>query len=402
MPCLQPSRRRSRQFCGFLGLTLTAAVASCGVQIPDHGERPGAPAFARRADAALAANHNRLVDVPCPTGDRGSAPHSAQERTGDMNALAPPTWRSGDVGVTTQLSDGRDLWIFGDTVRARGSKPLVAPNSMLVSRGRCFSEVQTPTKGALIDSVGNHRVCWPNSAMTIPMGKRDLVLVGCSRIQRGQDGLYDFRYRGMTLAMFAVAKGSAPVLVRTAQVTSDNPDQEQINWGSAMVGHDGWIYIYGSQQPKGSSGKGAYVARTRLPNVTSHANWEFWNGYRFIDDVNDAAPFLPASEGVSQTYSVVPWKGRFLLVSKQGGEFGSHIGVWTAPRPEGPWSGYRAVPQPYSLGHGVVAYQPLAHPELATPSGNLLVSLSRNTEKFSDLVADPRKGRPTFIEVQAP
>lgn len=378
---------------------LALVLGGCALRVPDATNRVGSTAFLARADQALQRSPNSLSQGRCASGDESAARVSAATREKDMAALSLPTWRSGDVGVTTKLSDGRVLWVFGDTTRAKGTNPRIVANSMLVGRGRCFDEVSVPGDGPVIGGFPGRRVCWPNSAMTLPMRGADIVLVGCSRIDPGEQGLFDFTYRGMTMAAFVVAPGGAPQPVTTFDVTPDSADAQQINWGSALVGDGGWVYVYGSQQPKGSAGKGAYVARTRAAQVNAHTQWQFWNGRKFVADAGAARPFLAAGEGVSQTFSVVPWRGRYVLVSKQGGEFGANVGIWSAPTPHGPWRGERAVVEPYDQGGGVVAYQPLAHPELPTTSGNLLVTLSRTTDNVSALLADPRKGRPMFIEV---
>lgn len=391
------ARRRARRIAA-AGLVPVALLSACGVDIGDTRDRVGSRAYLGRVDAAVEHGGNRIVAGPCSAHGNARVPVSAFERQRDMDALGLPTWRSGDVGVTTSLSDGRVLWVFGDTVRSGAARPKVAANSMLVSSGRCFEEVHTPTKGPVIATSGTDRACWPNSALTIPMRGVDIVVVTCSRVTRGRTGLLDFTYSGLTMSTFAVARGGAPQLVSQRDVVTGG-DAQRINWGSALVGHEGWVYVYGSQQPRGSSGKGAYVARCHAAELNDPSRWQYWNGHAFDGDADAARPFLPASEGVSQTFSVVAWKGRFILVSKQGGEFGANVGVWSAPTPHGPWSGTRAVPEPYDQGHGVVAYQPLAHPELTTPSGALLVTMSRTTTRFDDLLAHPERGRPLFLEI---
>jgi hypothetical protein len=45
---------------------------------------------------------------------------------------------------------------------------------------------------------------------------------------------------------------------------------------------------------------------------------------------------------------------------------------------------------------------PLAHPEIPLADGRLLVSVSRNTTDFDQLMADPEVGRPIFVEVGRP
>ena len=44
-------------------------------------------------------------------------------------------------------------------------------------------------------------------------------------------------------------------------------------------------------------------------------------------------------------------------------------------------------------------YAPLAHPEVALASGELLVSISRNTTDLSRLMKNPQVGRPEFVQL---
>lgn len=385
-------------------LVFSLALASCSFGTDADERRVGTEAFDASVDAALEANTARIVDSACPANSRGHVNATARERQADMDAINLPLWQSADVGVTAQLSDGRVAWVFGDTARAKGINPRMVDNSMLLSDGRCFSQVVPRTGRSIIPSRDGRHACWPNSAMALPAKGRDILLVGCSRIERSEkpvDGLYSFEYRGLTMATFAVRPGEAPALVTTSEVTSDSADDQQINWGVALVGDSGWVYVYGSQQPPGSTGKAAYVARCKVSQVGDFDQWQFWNGATFQDDPSRVKPLIPASEGVSQTFSVVKVRDHFVMVSKQGGEFGPNVGVWSAARPQGPWRGATATPVPYRQPGGVMAYQPLAHPELPTPDGQLIVTLSRTTDSIAELFAHPGKGRPMFISVDA-
>lgn len=400
---MTPSRARSsrekRAAWLVIALVGVSGLSGCAAPGLDDFDRPGTSAFMDRSRSAATHPRNRLSATSCHDTTGTSRVMSAGERQAQMENLRLPQWRSGDVGVTAPLSDGRVLWVFGDTVRGGGTKPLVVSNSMLIDDGPCFAQVDTAGLGPVIADPSSSRACWPNSVTTLPVRGDDVVAVACSRIERGTDGLFDFSYRGMSLATFVVPHGGAPQPVTLTEVTPDSNDAEQINWGSAMVADGEWVYVYGSQQPRGSAGKGAFVARAHVADLPAHGDWQFWDGGRFQEEESRARPIVTAGEGVSQTYSVVRWKGRFVLVSKQGGEFGQNIGVWSAPRPEGPWRGERAVAEPYSQGGGVVAYQPLAHPELQTPDGRLLVTMSRTTERFEDLLTHPERGRPMFLAV---
>ncbi len=52
---------------------------------------------------------------------------------------------------------------------------------------------------------------------------------------------------------------------------------------------------------------------------------------------------------------------------------------------------------PGGFDTGNLQYAPLAHPEIPLASGDLLVSISRNTTDLDRLLSDPQVGRPEFV-----
>ena len=51
---------------------------------------------------------------------------------------------------------------------------------------------------------------------------------------------------------------------------------------------------------------------------------------------------------------------------------------------------------------GYLQYTPLAHPDVPTEPGSMLVSVSRNVTDYDVLLEDPQVGRPLFAEVPRP
>ncbi len=315
-----------------------------------------------------------------------------------------PLWQAADVGASVRLQDGRSLWVFGDTLRAEGERPRLVSNSMLVTSGDCTSQVVTPSQGPVIPDSPTGSVCWPASVAARPQGAGNQVLVGCSRIQRGDTGggLLSFTYLGLTLATFDVGPGGAPVLAKTVDVTPDNPDVRQVNWGTALLVDQGYLYVYGTRAADAGGARALLVARTTFDQAIDRRSWRYWNGTGWGTAEGAAAPVIDGTDGVSQALSVSRIGNRYVAVSKVGGDFGDRIGEWTAPSPRGPWRLAASLPVPPRESDGVITYQPLAHPEQRLASGKLLVSMSRLPEKLDDLAADARKGRLRFYELPRP
>ena len=67
-----------------------------------------------------------------------------------VGQLSLSHWQAADIGATTQLSDGRLVWVFGDTVRSQGLQPAIVSNSVLVSAGKCASQLLPADGGPVI------------------------------------------------------------------------------------------------------------------------------------------------------------------------------------------------------------------------------------------------------------
>lgn len=387
---------------GAVGTGPQSSGSTTGQASPNGLVLPGSsPSGSSRDPAAAPSGIPAGLTPACPASTSART-YDARSFNAVMQNLSLPQWRAADVGATARLSDGRVAWIFGDTLRPSGYRPLVGANSLLISSNDCFAQVTVPTMQPLIPVGKQGEACWPTSIAAFAINGGDRLYVACSRVQRLPGGLLEFTYLGASLAQLRVPSGGTPVVERVLALTPDNHDQKQINWGASLLREDRWLYVFGSQQPEAGTAKAVYVARTPVDAPAAAASWEFWDGGSWQRDAGRAAVVLPADHGVSQAFSVHRIGSKFVLVSKKGGEFGKTIGVWTAPTPAGPWALASETAYTYDDGSGFVTYQPLAHPEFSLVSGNLLVSMSRNPKKFTDLLVDPRQARPVFVEVPRP
>lgn len=387
-------RRRGRRVAvGLLvALTLTSACS---------GKRPP-------PDGPSSTVGYRLVPS-CPAPVAPDQPATAKLVNKVVAATDLPGWQAADIGASVKLADGRLVWVFGDTVRSSALQPRIVANSMLVSSNRCVSQLRASDDGPIIPDVSSTQVRWPMSvalldhAGQVPSGTEVLVVL-CARTQRGTGGNMDFQFRGTSAAIFTVEGGGVPTLVDVYEVTPDNGAEDQINWGAAAMVHGPWFYVYGSRLTgqTGVFGHALYAARAPQSNPRDRSKWQFWDGGRWQSDRGRSAPVISAEEGVSQTLSVSYTRGKFVVVSKRGGDLGDFVYTWVSSKPTGPFSPHQALKAPAGFDTGEYQYAPLAHPEIPTAPGHLLVSVSRNTSDLTRLLNDPEVGRPVFAEVTLP
>jgi hypothetical protein len=234
-----------------------------------------------------------------------------------------PLWQAGDIGASAQLSDGRLVWVFGDTVRVPGATVRIVANSVLVSSGTCVAQVMPPGDGAVIPDVDGRTVRWPMSVVVLPprpeladQGVDDVVVVLTARTRRGSGGALDFEFRGTSAAVLTVSDGGAPQLQRVVEITEDDGAPDQINWGAAATVSGDRFFVYGTRltgEPM-TFGRELYVAAVPVADPEDRAQWRFWDGAGWQPDIAAAAPILAAQGGVSQTLSVDEVDGAWVAV----------------------------------------------------------------------------------------
>ena len=345
------------------------------------------------------------MSVDCPQAPGAGTLEPTVAQLNSVVAEADlPYWQAADIGASARLSDGRLVWIFGDTLRRTGVAPGMVANSMLITSGLCLSQLLPTARGPVIPDVEPGLVRWPMSVVVVPEGEVDRIVVFTGRIRRGSgDDVWGFRYLGSDAVSFTVAPGGAPQLDGILPLTPDVDSAHQVNWGSASMVFGGHISVYGTELPGGVAfGRSLRVGRSALADPTDRRRWEFWDGGRWQPDPLAATPVIPADGGVSQTLSVDEVDGSVVAVSKKDGDLGSTVATWVSSSPVGPWTRSAALEAPFLTGTDEFAYAPLAHPEISLASGNLLVSISRNTTDLARLRQDPTIGRPRFAEVPHP
>lgn len=347
------------------------------------------------------------ADCPAPTGQDPQVSADQLNRIIDHSDL--PAWQAGDISASARLGDGRLVWVFDDTLRNDTYEPQVVANSILITSGNCATQLMTSENGPVIPNASQQMVLWPTSVAVhpdtdpaVPNGT-DVLIVPCARTLRGDSGgTLDFTYHGASAAIFTVIPNGVPRLEDLYEITPENPDQHQVQWGQASMVHDPWFYVYGTRAKGKELGRELYVARVPVGDPRDRNRWQFWNGRQWQPSPDKAIPVIGTDPGVSQTLSVHFDNGTYVVTSKRGGDLGDFVYTWDSPHPTGPWHPQQALEAPAGFDTGHYQYAPLAHPEIPVAPGHLLITVSRNSADFQEVIDDPTKGRPLFAEVDQP
>lgn len=330
----------------------------------------------------------------------------------DLNAIirlrSSERMRGGDVGASAALQDGRQIWLFADTLRDAGTEGgSFVHNSALVTGAGCLRVVVPDSGGAVIPDRADGVGYWPMSLVVEEHPGYDLVTVLAQRVRvTDADDVFGFETLGPAVASFVVAAGATPQLLSVTDLGADDAATTRPTWGAASALHDGWLYLYGTARPEDAApgtGFSLRVARVRPDDVTRTRAWRYWDGGRWVAGAANARELVPARGGVSQTLSVFQRGGTWFLFSKRDEVLGQDLVFWSSSRPTGPFVAQEPVGAlPSDATRGVLRYMPLAHPELLPEPDSMVVSYSRNRLDSTEVFEDPLRYRIRFLRVALP
>lgn len=162
----------------------------------------------------------------------------------------------------------------------------------------------------------------------------------------------------------------------------------------------GYVYVYGTRSTQYT--KNLVVARVPPAKFASFEAYTFWNGRRWVPQIEQAAV---VTQAVSAEFSVHPLAdGRFMLVHMTD-TLGHSVAVRYGASPVGPWGPDIIVwdcPE-IALTPNVFVYGAKAHPHLSDP-GELLISYHVNTFDFNENfeAGGSQIYRPRFLRLPLP
>ena len=288
-------------------------------------------------------------------------------------------WTAGDVAATIPLSDGRVMWLFGDSYvdqfdPAGGTVPCLfnARNACLVQstndlmHPRTLCHFESPNKSFFRPPGTGESDFWPCFWPAAGFQSGRNIYVYLTEIQKTpQGGMWGFRSIGQDWA-----KLSFPELKVTGY--TELPSFNGISFGCGFVRetNGGFTYAFGDRHH--SIGSDVFVAR--FPTANPEGNWTFWNGERWDVNVTNAAVI---ATGASVSVNVCKVQARFLLVTTAFSvacDQGREIYFATSDGPTGPFSPRQKI---FTVDDAVDGHQPffysaVPHPEFINSQGLLI------------------------------
>ena len=319
-----------------------------------------------------------------PSAPAADAPANAARAYKDLNFTEffrrTNGWISGDGAFSVPLSDGRILWLFGDSHiddfdPATKTTPCLfqARNAGLIQGSNDLAGAQT-----LIGSGRGSRTWFKNSTNAnewfwpVCGFQRDkTVYVYLAALEKtSQGGMWGFKARSHDY----FAKIAFPELKEISYVPL--PAFDGIGFGQGFVGEGEFTYAYGVRQ-KGIASD-VYVARFRASNP--ERDWIFWDGKQWVPNVKRAAAIC---QGASTSVHVCKVNDTILLTTTAFSvacDQGKEIYMATSKSPTGPFSPLKSVFTVDDLydGHFPFFYVGVAHPEFINANHELLVTYSIN------------------------
>jgi hypothetical protein len=313
-----------------------------------------------------------------------------------------PGWVAGDATYSTALPDGREAFVFSDTVIGR-AKPngsariaglahnseLVGPLAHLASD---FGGTLHSPRPLIPDSRGQ-KLQWQVAATYVENGQQ-LVFVN-EFVPR--TGPFE-RFTGRSaIAILSLSPNGAPKFRSTVGLPGGVLDQ----WGNAVLQNASYTYVYGSvSDTTNGTIYGMKIARVPRGRSLRLHSWRYWNGSQWVAGETHALTLGTSNE----LTGVMAQKGGvgYEAVSIPGSvRTDRTVDLSYACSPQGPWSrpvDVYSIPQ---IGHyhDEIAYIPTFHPELSGRSG-VVVSFNLNTlDGLSPLKKDIHAYQPQFLRL---
>lgn len=341
---------------------------------------------------------------------------------------SPNTWLGADVSASIKLNSNTYVWIFGDTLLGRVSHHVryvdhMRHNSVgfrfCVSKYYCgFLQKYTQDNDPVFTFNKAHQYYWPTAGSQL---STKLFLTGYV--------VHDFVDQAEQKAWLNIA-GSGFVLV-------DNPmakpaqwkyhthalanTDAYLNWATATVVQDDWLYIFGCQTIKKASttNSSTVLSRIRLSDAES-STWsqiQYWHGgHRWQKETATPSnelgkvPGLPGISEMSLAHN--PVLGWYTL---QIPALSFDVHLYTARALTGPWLDHGViytVPQRWKLAgkanyaDDFIVYAAKIHPELSKNDNEIVFTYNINQIDFMALINNLKKEKywqlyiPQFVVVK--
>jgi hypothetical protein len=284
-----------------------------------------------------------------------------------------------DGAFSVPLSDGRVLWLFGDSYvdcYRDGTVPClfqVRNCAMLHHKDDLQNVRPLIGKHTGIKSLFKNRAqedpwFWPESGFQ----HSDSVYIYLIELKKKGDGPLGFAATGQDYW----AKMKFPGLDHIDYLPL--PSFNGIDFGAGFVHEPATSHTYAFGHKRNSMIVSIYVAR--FPTAEPESPWEFWNGKQWGSNVTNAAAL---AHQAATSVSVCKVKNKFLLITSEfsvGCDQGKKIFISTSGNPTGPFSQRKTI---FTIddtheGHYPFFYLPVAHPQFTNARDELLITYCIN------------------------
>lgn len=305
---------------------------------------------------------------------------------------------AGDGGFSVPMSNGKVLWLMGDSHIDDYDKTSATVPCLFQVRNTAiaqpkddwqwqhtatltgnYSGIRSYLKNYIPDSL----FCWPGAG--IQLG--DFIYIYCASLKNAGSGAFGFAASGNDFY------AKIPVKDLSQKEYKPLPSFNEISFGVGFIQRGNWVYMYGQRYTSSTITCALYVSRfdARQP----FENIQYWNGKDWTTDVN-AATVIASQQGVSGTFQVSEVKGKLLLLSSElsiNCDAGTAIYYALANEVAGPFTGKKLLHaiDDRKEGHIPFFYSAIAHPEYINSHNELLVTYAING--YGTCVTDCVNGR---------
>jgi hypothetical protein len=300
-------------------------------------------------------------------------------------------WTGGDGTVSVPLSDGRSIWLFGDsflgTVRPDGTRADATPfvrNCLVVQKGALL-ETRCGDKDAAFDFFPTPTAdtwYWPGHGTV----EGDRLIVFLHRFAQAGPRLWQWRWTGNAIACLDLPS------LKLAEIVPA-PSENGVLYGVSLLPTGRFIYIFGTD----ASGFPQQAHVARAPAGRLRGPWTYYDGGGWSPSPAATEPILA---GISTQYAVIGAREVYYLFTMDARTpFSNRLVVYRARRPQGPWQGPLLLYEAPETDAHIAAYNPFVHAQF-TRNGRVLVSYNLNhIDDPGALYLEAAIYRPRFVWV---
>ena len=312
-----------------------------------------------------------------------------------------PGWVGGDATYSTALPNGKEAFVFSDTLVGTAQASGAASVTAIVHSSELVGNTTslqgdfggtTSTPQTLIPDTTDAGDQWQVAATYVENGSQ-LVFVDDFAPVAGSD--FDSFTGHAGIAVMAIPADGIPTYSSVTAV----PDDANTQWGKAVLQSGGYNYVYGSDvNSAANTFDGMKVARVPQGESLDTNDWTYWNGAQWLSGEANAVPDETVT--VLTGIAAQPSGNGYMAVSIPGWAGGdTSVDLSYACSPAGPWSApapVYTIPQ-VTQYQNELAYIPTFHPELSGAGGMVISYNIDNTGDLAALEQDVHEYQPQFI-----